>query len=147
MPVPFLVRFPVILSYVQKDATTPNIVGPTLLEDVVFVLVMVCTRMQQLPTIFGPAVHRGKDTTHETFLNTLILSWRVRGHNNVGRAVQTDPTLLRYASTITEQKKCWELFAQKFNLTRFKLRATACKRVCKRTQHVTPNNAELAFYC
>ena len=115
MPVPFLVRFPVILSYVQKDATTPNIVGPTLLEDVVFVLVMVCTRMQQLPTIFGPAVHRGKDTTHETFLNTLILSWRVRGHNNVGRAVQTDPTLLRYASTITEQKKCWELFPQKFN--------------------------------
>ena len=58
---------------------------------------------------------RGKDTTHETFLNTLILSWRVRGPNNVGRAVQTDPTLLRYASTITEQKKCWELFAQKFN--------------------------------
>ena len=58
---------------------------------------------------------RGKDTTHETFLNTLVLSWRVRRPNNVGRAVQTDPTLLRYASTITEQKKCWELFAQKFN--------------------------------
>ena len=33
----------------------------------------------------------------------------VRGPNNVGRAVQTDPTLLRYASAITEQKKCWEL--------------------------------------
>ena len=29
--------------------------------------------------------------------------------------MQTDPTLLRYVSTITEQKKCWELFAQKFN--------------------------------
>ena len=39
----------------------------------------------------------------------------MRGPNNVGRAVQTDPTLLRYVSTITEQKKCWELFAQKFN--------------------------------
>ena len=25
--------------------------------------------------------------------------------------VQTDPTLLRYASAITEQKKCWELLA------------------------------------
>ena len=33
---------------------------------------------------------------------------RVRGPNNVGRAVQTDPTLLRNASAITEQKKCWE---------------------------------------
>ena len=38
----------------------------------------------------------------------------MRGPNNVGRAVQTDPTLLRYASAITEQKKCWEL-AEKFD--------------------------------
>ena len=37
----------------------------------------------------------------------------VRGPNNVGRAVQTDPTLLRYVSAITEQKKCWELLAEK----------------------------------
>ena len=36
------------------------------------------------------------------------------GPNNVVRAVQTDPTLLRYASAITEQKKCWELVAEKF---------------------------------
>ena len=33
----------------------------------------------------------------------------------VGRAVQTDPTLLHYASAITEQKKCWELLAEKFD--------------------------------
>ena len=39
----------------------------------------------------------------------------VRGPNNVGRAVQTDPTLLRYASVIMEQKKCWELLAEKFD--------------------------------
>ena len=39
----------------------------------------------------------------------------VRGPNNVRRAVQTDPTLLRYASAITEQKKCWELLAEKFD--------------------------------
>ena len=39
----------------------------------------------------------------------------VRGPNNVGRAMQTDPTLLRYASVITEQKKCWELLAEKFD--------------------------------
>ena len=46
----------------------------------------------------------------------------VRGPNNVGRAVQTDPTLLRYASAITEKKKCWELLAE--SLTCFKLCAT-----------------------
>ena len=40
---------------------------------------------------------------------------RVRGPDNAERAVQTDPTLLRYASAITEQKKCWELLAQKFD--------------------------------
>ena len=41
----------------------------------------------------------------------------VRGPNNVGRtsAVQTDPTLLLYASTISERKKCWGLLAQTFD--------------------------------
>ena len=39
----------------------------------------------------------------------------VRGPNNVGRAVQTDPTLLRYALAIMKQKKCWELVAEKFD--------------------------------
>ena len=39
----------------------------------------------------------------------------VRGPNNIGRAVQADPTLLLYASEITEQKKCWELLAEKFD--------------------------------
>ena len=39
----------------------------------------------------------------------------VRGPNNVGRALQLDPTLLRYASAITEQKKCRELLAEKFD--------------------------------
>ena len=32
--------------------------------------------------------------------------WRVHGPNNVARAVQTSSTLLRYASSITEQKEC-----------------------------------------
>ena len=39
----------------------------------------------------------------------------VRGPNKVGRAVQTDPTLLRSASAITEQKKCSELLAENFD--------------------------------
>ena len=69
----------------------------------------------------------------------------VRGPNDVGRAVQTDPTLLHYASAITEQKKCWELLAKKFD--RFQTlhnntqqHPTTWNRVCKRTQHVTSNN-------
>ena len=38
---------------------------------------------------------------------------RVRGPNNVGKAVQTDPTLLRYASANTKQKKCWGVVGSK----------------------------------
>ena len=51
---------------------------------------------------------------------------QVRGPKNVERAVQMDPisTLLRYASAITEQKKCWELLDEKPGLTGFKLCAT-----------------------
>ena len=52
--------------------------------------------------------------------NPCVMS--ARCPNNVGRAVQTDPTLLRYATAITEQKKCWELLAEKFD--RFQLCAT-----------------------
>ena len=65
----------------------------------------------------------------------------VSGPNNVKRAVQTDPTLLRYASAIREQKKCWELLAEKFDLFQTLLNntqqdPTTCNTVCKRTQHV-----------
>ena len=70
---------------------------------------------------------------------------RVRCPNNVGKVLQTDPTLLRYASAIREQKKCWELLAEKFD--RFQTlrnntqqHPTTCNRVCKRTQHLTSNN-------
>ena len=38
---------------------------------------------------------------------------RVRDPNNVERAVQTDLTLLPYASGITEQTKYWGLFIKK----------------------------------
>ena len=46
--------------------TTLNIGEPTMLGVVASVLAVVCKRMQQLPTMLGPAVHRGKDTTHKT---------------------------------------------------------------------------------
>ena len=61
--------------------------------------------------------------------NTCVMS--VRGLNNVGRAVQTDPTFLRYASAITEQKKCWEWPK---SLTGFKLCATTHNNI---QQHAT----------
>ena len=90
--------------------------------------------------MLGPAVHRGKDTTHktsETMCNAR--AWRK------GRAVQTDPTLLWYASAIKKQKKCWELLPQKFYWfeplrNNSQQHATTCNRVCKRTQRVTSNN-------
>ena len=62
--------------------------------------------------MLGTVFHRGKDTTLKT-LETSVM--RVRGRNNVGRTVQTDLTLLRYASTITELKNCWEMLTQKFD--------------------------------
>ena len=126
----------------QTDATTPNIVAPTMLRVVTCMLAVVCKRMQQLPTMLGAALHRGKDTTHKSLLT--MRNERARP-KNVGRVVQTDPTLLRYASAITEEKKCWELLAEKFDrfqtlLNNTQQHPTTCNRVCKRTQHVTSNN-------
>ena len=69
----------------QTNATTPNTGRPTTLGVVASVLAVVCKRMQQLPTMFGPAVQRGKD-----------------------------PKLLRYASVIKEQKR-WEILAKRFH--------------------------------
>ena len=54
------------LGCVQTDATIPNIVGATMLGVVVCVLAVVYKPMRQLPTMLGPAVHRGKDTTHKS---------------------------------------------------------------------------------
>ncbi|CAH3172383.1 unnamed protein product, partial [Porites evermanni] len=88
---------------------------------------------------------REKYTVHKT-LKTLRRPcvMRVRGPITVC-SVQTDPTLLRYALEITEQKKCLEFLAQKFDgfqslRNNSQQHATSCNRVCKRTQHVTSNN-------
>ena len=61
--------------------------------------------MHQVPTILGPAVNLGKDTTYttlETKCNARVAPAALEELK--GRAVQTDPTLLRYASAITGQK-------------------------------------------
>ena len=129
----------------QTGATTPNIVGPTSWE-----LLGACWQWcangcnnSQKVWDLQCIVERIQPIS---LCNPCVMS--VRGPNNVGRALQTDPTLLRYASAITEQKKCWELLAEKFD--RFQTlqnnkqqHPTTCNRVCKRTHHVTSNNVNL----
>ena len=64
---------------------------PTMLGAVASLLVVVGKRMQQLPTMFKP------ESTKERIQPIRLCKPRVmhvRGLNNVGRAVQTDPTLL-----------------------------------------------------
>ena len=54
-----------LLSHVYTDTTTPNNLGLTMLGVVASVLPVLCKQLHQLPIILGPAVHRGKDTTHK----------------------------------------------------------------------------------
>ena len=65
-------------------------------------------------------------------------------------SLQTDPTLLRYASVITEQKKCWELLAETFDQLNFTQRLPTTRNnmhqaTCKRTRHLTSNNVSSVF--
>ena len=90
----------------QTDATTPNIVAPTMLGVVACMLAVVCANgcnnSQQcwdLQCIVGRIQPM-------SLCKACVRS--VRGPNNVGRVVQTNPTLLCYVSAITEEKKCWE---------------------------------------
>ena len=87
---------------------------------------------------------------------------RVRGPNNVGGAVQTDPTShnnsRQHATTCNKVCKrtqhvtsnnvgsCWPTITILRSFTRgFKVwpvSTTTCNRVCKRTQHVTSKNVK-----
>ena len=110
---------------------------------VALVLAVVCKRMQQLPTMLGQQCWElsrwcwqwcanGCNNSQQCWdLQCIrgrmqpISLWkpsvmRVRCPNNVGRAVQTDPTLLRYASVIAKQKKCLESLAQSLTTHQFK---------------------------
>ena len=69
----------------------------------------------------------------------------VSGPNNVGRAVQTDPTLLRNASAITEQKKCWELLAEKFD--RFQTLLNNKQTRSNNMQHGVQTDAKCNIHC
>ena len=114
-------------SYVQTDAATPNIVGPTTLRVVASVLVVLCKRMQQLPTMLGPAVHCGKDTT-QTMCNAGLWPeqcWKscANGSNIVA---------LRFGDHGTRNfGSCWFKSLTGFNNSQ--QHATTFNRVCKRT--------------
>ena len=97
-----------------------------------------CKRAQQLPTLSRKQCWELLRSCScimgriqpISLCNPCVMS--VRGPNNVGRAVQTCPTLLCYASAITEQENCWELLAAKFD--RF-------QTLCNNTQqHATTSN-------
>ena len=112
----------------QTDATTPNIVAPTMLGVLASMMAVVCKWMQQQCWDLQCFLGRIQPIS---LCKPCIMS--MCGPNNVGRAV------------ITEQKKCWELLAEKFD--RFQTwyintqqHPTSCNRVCERTQHVTSNN-------
>ena len=132
------------LGFVQKDATTPNIVGTTMFGVVAPCWQWCTNRCNNSQQCWDPQYIVGRiqpiSLCKPCVMNT-------RGAKNVGRAVQTDPTLLRYASAITEQKKCWELLAEKFY--RFQTlrnntqqHPTTCNRMWKRTQKVTSKYVE-----
>ena len=102
----------------RANATTPNIVAPTMLEVVACVLAVVCKRMQQLPTMLVP----GKDTTHKSL-----------------------QTMRNERAWPQHCWKSWKLLAEKFD--RFQTlrnntqqHPTTSNRMCKWTQHVTSNN-------
>ena len=60
------ITFIVGITFVVDDYITPNIVVPTMLGVVACVLALVCKPMQKFPTMLGPAMHRGKDTTDKS---------------------------------------------------------------------------------
>ena len=96
-------------TYMQTDATTPDIDGPTVLGVVASVLVVVC---KQFSTMLGPAVHCGKDTSHKTLeimCNADV--WPQQCWKSCANGSNT----VALCSTITEQKKCWKFLTQKFD--------------------------------
>ena len=130
-----------------------------MLEVVASVLAVVCKRMQQLSTLLGQQCWmllrpcwqwcaNGCNISQQCWGLHCIMGriqpirrWKpfamsARGPKNVRRAVQTDPTVLCYASAIMKQQKCWELLAPNFA----QQLPTTCNRLCKRTQYVTSNN-------
>ena len=85
--------------------------------------------------MLGPAVHHGKDTAHktlETMCNAHVCP------QQCWKAVQMDPTLLRYASAITEQirmlRSCW-------------LKSLTCFKLCSTTHNNLQQGVQTDAHC
>ena len=126
----------------QTDATTPNIVGPADLGAVASVLAVVCKCGCNNSQQRWPIMRVGLSLEVVALLSPRRPRvMHVRVPNNVGRTLKTVPTLLFYFAVITEQKKCWELLAQKFDQfqtlrNNSQQHSTIFNRGCKRMQHV-----------
>ena len=83
---------------VQTDATTPNIVAPIMLGVVACVLAVVCKRMLNSQQCWDLQCIVGRIQLI-SLCKPCVMS--VRGPNNVGRPMQTDPTLLGPRTLIT----------------------------------------------
>ena len=89
--------------------------------------------------MLGPAVHRGKDTTHKT-LQTMCneRAWPQQFWKSC--ANRSNIVALRFGDHGTKQ-----MLGEKFDqfqtlCNNSQQHPTTCNRVCKRTQHVTSNN-------
>ena len=120
----------------QTDATTPNVVAPTMLGVVACVLVVVWG-LQCIVGRIQPI----------SLCKPCVMS--VRGTNNVGRPVRktcangSNIVALRSSDHGTKEMlgvvgwKVWPVQTLRNNTQQH---PTTCNRVCKRTQHVTSNN-------
>ena len=114
----------------------------TRLAVVTSALAVLCKQIQQLPTMLGPAVHRGKDTspkTLEIMCNARAWPqqcWRSCAINGIQHCCATLRRSRNKRNVESGWLRSWagSNFAQQH--------ATTCNRVCKRTQHVTSNNFE-----
>ena len=125
----------------ENSAATPNIVWPKMLEVVASVLVVVCKQMQQLQTILGLAVHGGEDTSHNALYSKYnACAWPQQCWKSGASGSKIVALSFGYHGTKENVGSCWLK-----SLTGFKLCATTCNRVCKRTQHETSNNVASVY--
>ena len=84
------------VSYVQTDATTPNIVGPTMLEVVACLLAVVSKQTQQLPKLSSQQCWELSRACWQWYASGCNNSQHCRANNvgsccvRVGSSVQTD---------------------------------------------------------
>ena len=113
----------------------------TMLGFVTFVLAVLCKRKQQVPTMLGLAVHRGKDTTHKTLETMCNVRERPQ---QCWKSCTNDPKLLR-ATLRRSQKKRKVRSCLLKSLTAFKLCSTNPNNTQQRVQTDVTCNIQKCF--